>query len=287
MKNIYEKPFKPPIETERKKIECETEIYPIVNTQLQQRYDRIATKWGSDIYEGTRRDDLIPELIKTAGIKDGQKILETMCGTALLSKEISRLFPNCSFCALDFSRGMLNVVPDNIKKIQSSVVAMPFADKSFDHIFLRNALYDLPKRLQLKALQEIKRILKNDGSFVLQTYYSIPETKKALNDIVNIKDLASGQYQDMGQECPRYFAEINELTKCFEESSFLFEKVKEFEGFIRYLRTTEMNNLGKSMWLKYIEDLPEEIKHALKLRQEEDGTLTYNFPGVIYKLRLR
>jgi len=164
---------------------------------------------------------------------------------------------------------------------------MPFANESFDRIFLRSALYDLPKRLQLKALQEIKRVLKNDGSFILQTYYSTTETEKALNDIVNIKDLASGQYQDMGQEYPRYFARIDELTKWFEEAGFSFDEVRQFEGLIRYLRADEMNNLGKSMWLKYVENLPEKIKRALKLRQEEDGTLTYNFPGVIYKLQPR
>ena len=130
-------------------------------------------------------------------------------------------------------------------------------------------------------------MLKNDGSFILQTYYSTTETEKALNDIVNIKDLASGQYQDMGQEYPRYFARIDELTKWFEEAGFSFDEVRQFEGLIRYLRTDEMNNLGKSMWLKYVENLPEKIKRALKLRQEEDGTLTYNFPGVIYKLQPR
>jgi len=130
-------------------------------------------------------------------------------------------------------------------------------------------------------------VLKNEGSFILQTYYSTTETEKALNDIVNIKDLASGQYQDMGQEYPRYFARIDELTKWFEEAGFSFDEVRQFEGLIRYLRADEMNNLGKSMWLKYVEDLPEKIKRALKLRQEEDGTLTYNFPGVIYKLQPR
>jgi len=115
MKNLHEQSFKPSVEAERKEIECETEIYPIIkNTQLQQRYDRIATKWNSDIYEGTRRDDLIPELIKTADIKEGHKVLETMYGTALLSKEILHSFPSCSFYALDFSRGMLNLVPSGI-----------------------------------------------------------------------------------------------------------------------------------------------------------------------------
>ena len=272
--------------SEKEKGISETEIYPIINTQLQQRYDRISAQWNSKAYEGTRRDDLIPKLIEISGIEDGQKILEVMCGTALLSKELQRLFPKCQNYVLDFSQGMLNMAPEELKKVQASVVAMPFSNKSFDQIFLRSAIYDLPKRLQLKALQEISRVLVANGTFTLQTYITTEKTHNALNDIVNIKDLASGQYQDMGrEEYPRYFAKLDELKQWFDEAGFVVEQSDDFEGFITYMRTKEMTDLGKSIWIEYIENLSNEIKESIKLRTEEDGTMTYNFPGVIFKLR--
>ena len=272
--------------SEKEKEISETEIYPVINTQLQQRYDRISAQWNSKAYEGTRRDDLIPRLIEISGIEDGQKILDAMCGTASLSKELQRLFPKCQSYILDFSQGMLNMAPEGLKKVQASVVAMPFSDESFDRIFLRSAIFDLPKRMQLKALQEINRVLSSSGTFTLQTYFTDGKTFRALNDIVNIKDLASGQYQDMGkEEYPRYFAKIDELKQWFDEAGFSFDQIDEFEGAITYMRTKEMTDLGKSIWIEYIENLSNEIKEAIKLRTESDGTMTYNFPGVIFKLR--
>ncbi len=270
---------------EKERAISETDIYPVVNNQLQQRYDRIATQWEGTAYEGTRRDDLIPRLIELAELKGDEKVLEAMCGTALLLKELQKKFPNAEHYALDFSRGMLNVAPETLRKIQASVIAVPFPDASFDRIFLRSAIYDLPRRLQLKALEEMRRILKNDGHLILQTYFTTPQTFKVLNDIVNIKDIASGQYLDMGAEYPRYFSTSEELEAWFAEVGLTFEKLDEFEGVIRYMRTKEMTTLGQSIWLDYIKNLSAEMRAAIKLQEEQDGTLSYNFPGVIYKLK--
>jgi len=282
MKNNFENPINNP-ERQEKEI-SETDIYPIANLPLQQRYDRIASQWNTEIYEGTRRDDMIPLLIDSSEMRDGMVALEAMCGTGLLSAELKKRFPKSKIYALDFSQGMLNAVEGEIYKVQSSILAMPFSDHSFDRIFLRSAIYDLPRRAQLKALQEIKRILKDNGVFTLQTYYTTAETREALNNIVNIKDLASGQYQDMGKEFPRYFATSEELEKWFTEASFQFSKLQNFEGVIRYLQTKEMTELGQSMWVEYIEKLSKEMQDAIKLRREDNGSLVYNFPGVVYKL---
>jgi ubiquinone/menaquinone biosynthesis C-methylase UbiE len=278
-------PFESPTNKERAESTLhETEIYPVVNVALQQRYDRISLHWNGEAYDGTRRDDLIPLLIQEAAIQQDHVVLEAMCGTAQLSKEIRQQLPEADLYCLDFSRGMLNAAPENLKKVQSSVIAMPFPDASFDRVLIRSALYDLPTRLQLKALNEIKRVLKPNGVFLLQTYYSTPETNKALNDLVNLKDLASGQYQDMGNEYPRYFATREELEHWFDQAGFDAKKIQTFEGTIRYLRTNEMTTLGKSVWVDYVEKLPDAIKKALHVRTEPDGSLTYNFPGQIYRL---
>ncbi len=282
MDTNVENPINNP-EKQEKEI-SETDVYPIVNLPLQQRYDRIASQWNTEIYEGTRRDDLIPVLSDSSEIKDGMIALEAMCGTGLLSAEIKKRFPKSKVYALDFSRGMLNSVENKIHKVQSSILLTPFPDKSFDRIFLRSAIYDLPRRAQIKALQEVKRTLKENGVFMLQTYHTTLETKDVLNNIVNIKDLASGQYQDMGKEFPRYFATDKELEKWFAESGFQFSRIQDFEGVMRYLQNKEMTELGQSIWVEHMEKLPQEMKNTIKLRREENGSLVYNFPGAIYKL---
>ncbi len=262
----------------------ETDLYPIVNASLRQRYDRIAACWNTDAYEGTRRDDLIEELVRVGQVEDHQTILEAMCGTGILARSIRQRFPRVQMYVLDFSRGMLNMIPEGMVKVQASVIAMPFPDQVFHRVFLRSGIYDLPKRLQLKALYEMKRILTEKGMLILQTYYTTPTTKEALNNIVNIKDLASGQYEDMGREYPRYFALREELEAWLEEAGFAVETIRTFEGAIRYLKTKEMMELGKDLWVEYMNDLPQQTKEEIKLRSEPDGSLTYNFPGIIYRL---
>lgn len=283
-----------PIEQPGKRIEkkegsniAETHLFPLVNERLQARYDRIAPAWNSDAYEGTRRDDLIPELVRLLEAGSASlKILEAMSGTALLAQELKRQNPGHNFYALDFSQGMLNQIPHGIEKVQASVIAMPFPDGSFDRVAIRNALYDLPRRLQRKALNEISRVLAPDGIFVLQHYHTTPETFEYLNELVKRKDVASSQNEDMGEErFPRYFAPVEEFESWLTEEGFDFSREGTFEGAIRYMRTAEMSDMD--FWASYANSLPDDVKESLKMRTEGDGTLTFNFPGVIYKIKKR
>ncbi len=263
----------------------ETSFYPVLNTQLQQRYDRLATQWNTEAYDKFRRDDLIPKLLDVAEIQDGHNVLEAMCGMAIVADAVKERFPSCKVYGVDFSRGMLNAIPEGISKVQASVIAMPFQDACFDRILLRTAIYDLPRRMQLNALKEFQRILAGDGIFAFQTYHTTTATKDVLSEIVNLKDKLAGQYQDMGKEPPRYFATCEELEEWFDKANFIFEQVYTFEGETRFQKNQEMSEEGKQMWANHVLGLSEHIKELIKLKSEEDGSLTYSFPGVIYRLR--
>lgn len=189
----------------KESIVADSTFYPLVNEQLQHRYDRIATQWNSAVYANTRRDDLIPKLLSEADIKEGCRVLEAMCGTAVLAQSAKEIASGIEVCCLDFSVGMLNQIPSGILRVQASVLGMPFEDETFDRILLRTAIYDLPKRMQRNALAEFYRVLKKDSIFVLQTYITDVSTKQVLNDIANMKDRLAGQYQDMGGGEPEIF----------------------------------------------------------------------------------
>lgn len=257
-----------------------------INTKLRDRYNRIASQWNKPAYEGTRRDDLISDLIATAEMPQQGKVLEAMCGTGILSQRLSEEYPDCVYTALDFSSGMLAQIPDNINKVQSSVTDTKLPNEGFDRVFLRSAIYDLPRDQQFVALKELKRVLKKDGIFVLQTYVSSPETNDVLNDLVNQKDMSAGQFQVMpnGDKHSRYFVTEQELEEWFRRAGLQFEKVKDFEGVITYLKTKELTGTGKQEWVDFANNLPDKIKKQIKLKKEEDDTISYHFPGVIYKL---
>lgn len=278
----------PDIESSPERL-AETERYPILNQALQHRYDRIAPEWDEEAYEGTRRDDLIPSIIAAAALRDGSKVLEAMCGTGQLIRAVRAQWPNVACCALDFSRGMLNAIADvSIQKVQASILSTPFADATFESVIIRSGLFDLPKRQQLGALREVRRILRSDGAFILQTYRTMPETHRLLNELVNLKDLLAGQYEDIGpEEHPRYFATTVELDAWCAAAGFDVEALQTFEGSIRYLRTAEMPTVGKAVWRNYVERLSDTDRASVALRMEPDGSLTYSFPGVLYRLRPR
>lgn len=265
-------------------IQADSTFYPLVNEQLQKRYDRIATRWNTEAYSNTRRDDLIPTLIETASIKDGHRVLEAMCGTALVAQKIEERYPNALVCGLDFSIGMLNQIPHDVFRVQASVLGMPFDDETFDRIILRTAIYDLPRRMQRNALAELHRILKNDSIFVLQTYVAEPNTVQILNEIANTKDRLAGQYQDMGKESPRYFATQEEFNEWFDKVGFKSMLTHTFSSEIQLQKASEMTDDGKRQFSRFMESLPKESRKAIRLKIDDDGNCTYELSGVIWKL---
>lgn len=277
--------FNPPTLESKEKIIADSTFYPLVNEQLQHRYDRIATQWDSEAYANTRRDDLIPKLLEAAQIKSGHKVLEAMCGTAILAQNIKGANPTVDVCGLDFSVGMLNQVPNDIFRVQASVLGLPFEDESFDRILLRSAIYDLPRRMQRNALAELHRVLKKDSIFILQTYTTENTTRQVINAAVSMRDRLAGQYQDMGQESPRYFATNEEFAEWFEKVGFKFEIVESFVSTINaYQKANEMSRQGKEQFSKFMSELPEETKKAIGLRVDGDGNYIHQLAGAIYKL---
>lgn len=268
----------------RETIPADSTLYPLVNEQLQKRYDRIATRWDTEAYSGTRRDDLIPKLIETASIEDGHRVLEAMCGTAIVAREIEERYSNALVCGLDFSIGMLNQIPKNIFRVQASVLGMPFDDETFDRIILRTAIYDLPRRMQRNALAELHRVLKKNSIFALQTYVSETDTAQTLNEIANTKDRLAGQYQDMGKEAPRYFATREEFGEWFDRVGFEQTLIHTFSSQIKLQKASEMSDDGKRQFSRFMESLSGESKKAVGLKIDEDGNYTYELPGVIWKL---
>ena len=95
-------------------------------------------------------------------------VLELATGTGLIAKHIVNAAAHIE--ATDASVEMIaEAKRDNQSaKLHFSVQDMfrlPYADKSFDVVIVSNALHIVPQ--PEKALQEIKRVLKDDGTFLI------------------------------------------------------------------------------------------------------------------------
>ena len=103
-------------------------------------------------------------------VKD-KTVLELATGTGLIAKHIVKATAHIE--ATDASAEMIaEAKRDNQSaKLHFSVQDMfrlPYADKSFDVVIVSNALHIVPQ--PEKALQEIKRVLKDDGVLIAPTF---------------------------------------------------------------------------------------------------------------------
>ena len=126
------------------------------------RYDRFMRK------DRAAYDEMY-ELIRP--IVRHKTVLELAAGTGLIAKHIVNASAHIE--ATDASAEMIaEARRDNQSaKLHFSVQDMfrlPYADKSFDVVIVSNALHIVPQ--PEKALQEIKRVLKDDGVLIAPTF---------------------------------------------------------------------------------------------------------------------
>lgn len=108
-------------------------------------------------------------------IPEGSRVLELGCGTGELWKQNIGLIDRCSELVLtDFSKGMLRTARKNIGELPNvayrvvDIQEIPYASGSFDLVIANMMLYHVPDIK--KGLSEVKRVLKEEGSFFCATY---------------------------------------------------------------------------------------------------------------------
>ena len=126
------------------------------------RYDRFMRKDGAAYDEMYA---LIQPIVRH------KTVLELASGTGLIAKHIVNAAAHIE--ATDASPEMIAEAKRNNRsaKLHFSVQDMfrlPYADKSFDAVIVSNALHIVPQ--PEKALQEIKRVLKDDGVLIAPTF---------------------------------------------------------------------------------------------------------------------
>lgn len=102
------------------------------------------------------------------------RYLDVGCGTADISIEILRVSKSSKVTGLDPSSAMLAVgrkkvsaanLDDKIILIDGDVLDIPFRNRSFDGAITSFCIRNVPHRL--RAAQEIRRVLKSGGRFVI------------------------------------------------------------------------------------------------------------------------
>jgi ubiquinone/menaquinone biosynthesis C-methylase UbiE len=110
-------------------------------------------------------------------VGSGASVLDVCTGTAtLLSYLQAKVGGEGNVVGTDFSHGMLKVAHEktrslpNIGLVEADAGCLPFAAGTFDAVTCSHAFYELKGQTQDWALQEIVRVLKPQGAFLMMEH---------------------------------------------------------------------------------------------------------------------
>lgn len=155
-------------------------------------------------------------LIKMCGDLNGKKVLDLACGTGRIVPKL--LDKKAQVTGIDLSEKMLEIARKKSSKavfIQGDMEKLPFVEESFDIVIAAFAIVHL-KNLK-KCFDEVYRVLKDDGIFVLTNINQkkAPKLKIGREEIV-----IASEYH-----LPKHVLKtLEENLFKVEEEKFIYEK---------------------------------------------------------------
>ncbi len=123
------------------------------------------------------RDETRKFLVDSARLQDRRRprVLDICCGTGSVVLSFVERFPDILAVGYDFSIGMLRKareknLSEKVNFIMGDAAVLPFADDYFDIVCCSHALYELKGHVRKKALLEMKRVVKPDGSVLIMEH---------------------------------------------------------------------------------------------------------------------
>jgi ubiquinone/menaquinone biosynthesis C-methylase UbiE len=117
------------------------------------------------------------DLVQRIPQRDDICVLELACGTGIVTARLRAYLPESArLCATDLNKGMLNFAKTKhsapgIEWQLADMMALPFADESFDYVLCQFGMMFLPDKVS--AMREARRVLKEDGRFLFNVWDSL------------------------------------------------------------------------------------------------------------------
>lgn len=193
--------------------------------ELQRRVQRYGWDKAAKYYEDSWKQQLKPaqdKLLEMTALKPGEKVLETACGTGLVTFKLARAVePNGEVMATDLSEGMIELAEagakkqdvENVSFRQMDAEQLEFEGEKFDAAVCALGLMYVPN--PVKSMEEMFRVLKPGGRAVLAIWGARKNCGWA--DIFPIMDKRVAS-----DVCPLFFQQGtgNILEKSFREAGF-------------------------------------------------------------------
>lgn len=217
---------------------------------------------------------LIQAHIAACGLKPPANVLELCCGTGMVGRNFRAA--GFSVCGIDLTRGMAEEANRYFPCICTSAAEIPFLDRSFDVVVLRQAYFLLDDGQQVLA--EAHRLLKDEGVMVLsQTVPYSNADRPWLEHIHRTKQLQL-----------REFYTEETLTQELERKYFRVDTVKHLsvrENINRWMAAApELSPELQAEVVSLVANAPEEYRRLHDV-QVIDRQVTENWNWVIFTAR--
>ena len=193
-------------------------------------------------------------------LTNGMRILELGCGTGEMWKNHISLLNKCSELVLtDISEGMIETVRKNIGNLHNvtyqvvDIQEIPFESNRFDMVIANMVLHHVPDLK--KGLSEVKRVLKEGGSFYCAAYgeHGIVQYIADLLKPYGAEDRTNKNFtlQNGKQILAQYFSSI-EMVEYIDSL-----EVTNIEDMLDYLNSlasmTSISNINRDIIKKVLE----------------------------------
>ncbi len=209
--------------------------------KIYKNYDKMNSVISFQQHKAWRKDTM-----KRMNVQKGQTALDLCCGTGDWTIALAEATgPNGKVVGLDFSKNMLKVGQEKIKKlnlqhvslIHGNAMDLPFEDNSFDFVTIGFGLRNVPDYKQV--LSEMHRVVKPGGKVVCletsqptligfkQIYYFYFKYVMPL-----FGKLFAKSYKEYSwlQESAKDFPGMNELADLFREAGLSDVEIKPYTG---------------------------------------------------------
>lgn len=156
-------------------------------------------------------------LVKAAKVAPGERILDVACGTGIAARTAADRVGDSKVSGLDLNSSMLGVarkVRPGIDWNEGDVANLPFDSETFDVVLCQSALMFFPDRV--KALQEMRRVLRPGGRAAVQVFGKSPGYEIA----ASVVEQVAGKEEANIFRAPFMLHDPNEVTSLFDGADF-------------------------------------------------------------------
>ncbi|MBO4838030.1 MAG: class I SAM-dependent methyltransferase [Lachnospiraceae bacterium] len=201
-------------------------------------------------------------------IREGMSVLELGCGSGEMWLGKDSVIRRCSRLILsDLSEGMLDAAKEKLRNHSSieyrviDIEDIPFPDREFDVVIANMMLYHVPDLL--RALREVRRVLKDNGTFYCATYgeNGMMEYIEQLLDGFPVRSAHNYSFtlQNGQEKLAEYFSDVQKLL--YEDAL----EVTDADDLIDYIYSLP--------GFSYIRDIPRDRLRSVLEKNMRGGVL--------------